>query len=101
MQHESACDQQQTFKIMITTAATARNIWLIVETIITSQTGIAYHGEHNAHGMPPHYGFRLLIIIEFVCIERYPGCIVLGKISAYGPVAEISASVQNPRFLPS
>jgi len=33
---------------MITTAATARNIRLIVETIITSHTGIAYHVENHA-----------------------------------------------------
>jgi len=32
---------------MITAAATARNIRLIVETIIASHTGIAYHVEHN------------------------------------------------------
>jgi len=38
-----AHDQQRTFRIMITTAATARNIRLIVKTIIASHTGIAYH----------------------------------------------------------
>ena len=33
---------------MITTAATARNIGLIVETIIMSHTDIAYHVEYHA-----------------------------------------------------
>ena len=33
---------------MLTTAATARNIRLIVETIIMSHTGIPYHVEHKA-----------------------------------------------------
>jgi len=36
----SAQDQQQTFCIMLTTAATARNIQLIVEAIVTSHTSI-------------------------------------------------------------
>ena len=50
---------------MITAAATARNIQLIVETIIASHTGIAYRVEHNAEGTPPHHGFSLLISVEF------------------------------------
>jgi len=33
---------------MITTAATVRNIRLIVELIITSYTGIAYHIQYHA-----------------------------------------------------
>jgi len=32
---------------MITVATTANNIRLIVETIIVSHTGIAYHVKHN------------------------------------------------------
>jgi len=43
MQHKSAYDQQPTFSIMMTTVATARNIRLIIETIIMSHTGIAHH----------------------------------------------------------
>jgi len=35
-------------------AATERNIWLIVETIIMSHTGIAYHVEYNAQDTPLH-----------------------------------------------
>jgi len=60
-----AHDQQRTFRIMITAAATARSIRLIVETIIASHTGIAYHVEHDAEGTPPHQGFSLLIRVEF------------------------------------
>jgi len=48
---------------MITTAATACNIPLIVETIIASHTGMAYV-EHNAQGTPPHHGFSLLISVD-------------------------------------
>jgi len=48
---------------MKTRTATARDIRLIVETIITSHTGIAYHLEHNAQGTP-HQGFNLLISVE-------------------------------------
>ena len=58
-----AHDQQRTVRIMITVAATTRNIRLIVETIIASHTGIAYHVEHNAEA-PPHQGFSLLISVE-------------------------------------
>jgi len=50
---------------MITTAATARNNRLIVETIVTSHTGIAHHVEHDAQGTPPHHGFSLLISVVF------------------------------------
>jgi len=42
---------------MITTTATTRTMQHIVETIITSHTGIAYHVEHIAEGMPPNHGF--------------------------------------------
>ena len=48
---------------MITMAATARNIRLIVETIYTSHTGIAY--------LAAHHGFSLLIGAECACIEHY------------------------------
>ena len=56
--HARANDQRRTFRIMITTAATARNMRLIVETIIASHTGVAYHVEHNfwRHAVAP--GFR-------------------------------------------
>jgi len=52
-----AHDQQLMFGIMITAATTARNIRLIIETIIASHMGKAYHVDHNAKGMPPHQGF--------------------------------------------
>jgi len=48
-------------------------------------------------------------VLTVECAEHHPECTVLGKMSgghytlnrvtAYGPVAEISASVQNTRFL--
>jgi len=64
-QHWHAHDvYQRTFRIMITTAVTARNIRLIVETIIMSHTSIGYHVERNAQSTPPHHGFSLLISIE-------------------------------------
>jgi len=56
---------------MITTAATACNIRLIVEMIIASHTGMAYV-EHNAQGTPPHHGFSVLVSIECACVENYP-----------------------------
>jgi len=62
-----AHDQQRMFSIMITVAATACNIRLIVETIIASHMGIADHVEHNPEGTPPHQGFSLLISVEFAC----------------------------------
>jgi len=84
---------------MVTTAAIARNIRLIVDTIITSHTGIAYHAAVSR--------FHLLISVECA-----PECIVLGIMSGehwrclpnrtvYGPVVEISASVKKNRFLRS
>ena len=54
---------------MITAAATARNIGLIVETIIASHTGVTYRVEHNAEGASPLQGFSLLISVEFACDE--------------------------------
>jgi len=48
---------------MITTAATACNIRLIAETIITSHVGMAYV-ERNAQGTPPHHGLSLLISVD-------------------------------------
>jgi len=56
---------------MITTAATACNIQLMVEMIITSHTDMAYV-EHKAQGMPPHHGISLLIDVECACVEHYP-----------------------------
>jgi len=53
-------------------AATACNIQLIVETIITSHTDISYCIEHNAQGTPPHHGFSLLISVVCVCVEHCP-----------------------------
>jgi len=58
--------QQRTFRIIITAAATARNIRQIVETNIASHTR-SHHVEHIAEGMPPHQGFSLLISVEFAC----------------------------------
>jgi len=55
---------------MITTAATACNIRLIVETIIASHMSMAY-AEHNAQGTPLHHGFSLLIGVDrSVCLCR-------------------------------
>jgi len=65
--NKSAHDHQRTFTIMITTAATARNIRLLVGTIITSNTGIAYGVEHSGQSTPPqgpHHGFSLLISVR-------------------------------------
>jgi len=70
-QHKRAHDQQRMFRIMLTTAATVRNIRLIVETIIASHTDIACHFEHNAEGTPRHHGFSPLIIVECACAEHY------------------------------
>jgi len=67
-QHKRAHDHQRTFRIMITTAATARNIQLIAGTIITSHMGIAYQVEHNAQGSGRHHDFNLLISVE--CAEH-------------------------------
>jgi len=58
-----AHDQQRTFRIMITAAATARNIRLIVEAIIASYTGVTYYAE----GTSPHQGFSLLISVHYAC----------------------------------
>jgi len=58
--------------MIITMAATACNIRLIVETIVASHVGMAYHVEHNAQGTPPHHGFSLLISVECACVEHYP-----------------------------
>jgi len=55
---------------MITVAATACNIRLIVETIIVSHMGMAYV-EHNAQGTPQHHGFSLLISVDcWMCLCR-------------------------------
>jgi len=62
-----AHDQQQTFRIITTAVATARNIRLIVETIIASHTSIAYRVEHIAEGKPLDQGFSVSISVEFVC----------------------------------
>jgi len=58
---------------MVTKSATERNIRLIVQTIISSHTGIVHHVEHDAKGTPPHHGFSLLISVECACVEQYPG----------------------------
>ena len=73
----------------------------------TSHRGIAYHFEHNAQGKPQHHSFSPFISVECMHVKRIISeCVVLGKISGghclstvCGPVAEISASVQNSRFL--
>jgi len=62
-----AHDQQRTFRIITTAAATASSIRLIVEMIIASHTSIAYHVEHISEDTPPHQGFSVLISIEFTC----------------------------------
>jgi len=72
MPHNHANDQQGMYRYMITTATTAYNIWLIVETIIASHMGMAYHVEHTAQGMPLNHRFSLLISVECVCVKDYP-----------------------------
>jgi len=67
MQHMRAHDQQRTYRIITTAAATACNIRLTVDTIIASHTSIAYHVEDIAEGTPPHQGFSVLISVEFAC----------------------------------
>jgi len=79
MQHKSAHDHHWMFTILMRTAATLRNIRLMVENIITLHTGIAHHIEHNAHGKPPHHGFSLLTSVECASVVHYPMCIVIGK----------------------
>jgi len=71
-QHRRAHDHQLTFRITVTTAATERHIRLIVETIITSHTGIAHRVEHDTQGTPPHHGFNLLISVECARVKHYP-----------------------------
>jgi len=74
-------DQQRMFWMIITGAATVRNIGLIVWVIIASHTGISSHVEHNAERTPPHQGFSLFINVEFACAVQsiIPERIVLGK----------------------
>jgi len=57
--------------MIITTATTARNIRLVVETIITSHTGVGYHVEQYAQGTPPRHSFSLLISVECTCVVGY------------------------------
>jgi len=65
--------------------------------------------EHNVQDTPSHHGFSLLISVECACVEHYPWvyctwsdvwrALPSNRVNAYVPVAEISASVQNSRFL--
>ena len=71
-QHKCAHNHQRAYRIIITTAATAPNIPLIVQTIITSHTGIAYHVEYNAQGTLRNHVFSLLISVDCACVEHYP-----------------------------
>jgi len=57
---------------MITTAAAARNIQFIVDTIITPHTSAAFLVECNTQGTPSHHDFSLLISVECACVEWYP-----------------------------
>jgi len=41
----------------------------MVETIITSHTGIAYSVERNAQGTQPQHGFNLMISVECACVD--------------------------------
>jgi len=96
-------DHERTFRIMITTAATERNIRLIVGTSITSHTGIAYHIEYHA-AVPRFQSIdRCWVCPRVYCIGTTSGghCHYLPNRTVYGPVVEISASVKNPRFLRS
>jgi len=96
-----AHDQQRTFRIITTAEATARNIRLIVEKIITSHTDIAYHVEHNAEGTLLHQGFSELISVEFACEVHSitPECTVIGKMFGghYLPNRVTSVSVHQSK----
>jgi len=59
------------FRSIITSTATVRGIRLIVESILTSHTGIAYYIEHNNQSTPLHHGFSLLISVGFAYVEEY------------------------------
>jgi len=51
--------------------------------IITSHTGITYHVEHNAQ-VKTCYCTRVSFYwacVECACVEHYPKCIALGKMS--------------------
>jgi len=67
MQQMRANDQQLTFRIFATAAATACNTRLIIETIIVSHTSIANHVGHTTEGTSPHQGFSVFISVEFAC----------------------------------
>jgi len=68
---------------MLTTAATPRNIRLIVEAIITSHTGVAL-------------AWRSMSVRPWNEGHYFPN-----RRTACGPVPQISASVHNPRFFRS
>ena len=63
-------------------AATEHNIGLVVGKILTSHTGIAYHVEHNAQGMPPHHSFSLLISVK-MCVCRVLSLSVLYWVTCF------------------
>jgi len=58
---------------MMVTAATERNIRLIVETVVMSHTGITHRVEHGAQVTPQNHGSSLLISVECAYVEHYPG----------------------------
>jgi len=79
---------------MVITSATASNIQLIVETIITSHTGIAYHVDlqeaRRGTAVSVYWSWSVLSVRVY---SINPEC------TAYtAPVAEISVSVQIPNF---
>jgi len=86
---------------MVTTATTARNIQLIVETITTSHKGLAYHVDHQkSRRVTTVSVYWSVIMINVVCVQS-----VIHECTAYNALvaenSEISASVQNPRYFRS
>ena len=84
---------------MIATATTARNIQLVVETINASRTGItiAYHVDHQKSRHCTTVSVYWSWWVLSMCVHS-----IIPEYTAYNaPVAEISASVQNPRLFRS
>ena len=96
---------------MITTAATTRNVHLIVETIIAWHLGMAFTLNVTLKARRRTTVSVCWSVLSVHVWNIITECIVLGEMSVghcvpsrvttYGPVADISASVQTPRFLRS
>jgi len=85
-QHKSAHDHQRAYRR--TTATTARNIRLIVETIITSHTCIAFFVSNITLKARTHTSYRSVLSVHMYSIT-------IQTVTAFGPVTEISASIQD------